>query len=368
MVTKAKAISNNYALRQVRKRREGKLVPRDVHLETTYHCNLKCYHCYLEPCLNKPQSGELSTNEMTRILRQLFETGVFYVTFSGGEPFCRPDIFKIMNYAREQGLFFGLKTNGTLITESVADRLKELNTVSVDISIYGAKPQTHETVTGVAGSFNKSIQAIRFLRERKIRVGVRTTIMKCNVEEHGEIENLAKQLGASFYPDPMIFPKVGRQPDSAADVRIDDDQLRTLIKMRNWASGEAVVTTANDLKRHLICGAGRSMCAISPQGEVFPCTLWRIPLGNLRKQTFKKIWHGEAASRIRAIQVNGESVCASCEVGSYCARCLAMVYIESGGISGPSSENCRLAYAIKGVRDEREQETLCKPHYRIRKG
>ena len=367
MVTKVKTISDNYALRQVRNRRAGKLVPRDVHLETTYRCNLKCYHCYLEPCLNEPQSDELSTAEITGILKQLFEMGVFYISLSGGEPLCRPDIFNIMNYAREQGLFFGLKTNGTLITESVADKLQELNTVSVDISIYGATSKTHETVTGVAGSFNKSIQAIRFLRERKIRTSVRTTVMKCNFEEIDDIENLAKRLGVTFRPDPMIYPKVGQKSDSAADIRIDNDQLRTLVKVRNWASDEIAVTSENDLKRHLICGAGRSLCAISPQGEVFPCTLWRIPLGNVRQRTFKNIWHGKTANEIRAFQVDGESVCANCDAVSYCARCLAMVYIESGGISGPSSENCRLARAIKGVRDERDEKNLCKPHNRIRK-
>ncbi|GAH66187.1 unnamed protein product, partial [marine sediment metagenome] len=266
-------------------------------------------HCYLEPYVREPQLNELSTSEWAGVLKQLFEMGVWYVTITGGEPLYRPDIFKIMEHAKEQGLFFGLLTNGTLVTESVADRIKELGVTGVDVSLYGATPATHEYVTGVTGSFGKAIRAIKLLRERKIRVRIKTPMMKCNVEEQEEMENIAKQLGASYSPDPLVFPKL-EQPGSAACIRMDDDQLRTLISERNWVpdDNELMMTS---LKRQLICGAGRTRCAISPQGEVFPCTVWRIPLGDLRQQTFKDIWQGEAAGGIRAIGVSDMQVCAT---------------------------------------------------------
>jgi len=357
---------SNFAICQARRRRTGELIPGEVHLEITHRCNLMCFHCYLEYYNNGTQLTELSASEWARVMKQLFETGVFHVTFSGGEPLCRPDIFQIMNHAREIGLFYGLKTNGVLITESVADRLKELSLNGVDVSLYGARPTTHEYVTRVEGSYARTIHAIKLLRERKIKVRVKTSMMKCNAGEHREIENIAQQLDAEFSPDPIIFPKVG-EPGSADYIRMDDEQLRTLISERDWIPDDTD-DMMSDLKRHLICGAGRTRCAISPQGEVFPCTLWRIPLGDLRQQTFKDIWHGETVRGIRAIEVSDMPDCVNCELVNYCARCPGLVYIENSGISGPSSENCRLARAIKGVIDDREKENLCKPHNRVRTG
>jgi radical SAM protein with 4Fe4S-binding SPASM domain len=342
--------SPNFAIRKARERRAGASIPGEIHLELTHRCNLKCFHCYLECYSDEPRPRELSTEEVAGILDQLFEMGVYYVTFSGGEPFCRPDIFEIMGHARQRGLFFGIMTNGTTITEPVADRIKELGTMAVDVSLYGATAASHEFVTRVPGSFAKAVGAIKLLRERKLRVRIKTTLMRCNVEEHKRIESIAGELGASYAPDPLLFPKVGR-PGSAAATRMGDEQARRLITERDWHLIPDEGVECN-LRSHLICGAARTRCAVSPQGDVFPCTMWRIPLGSLREKSFGEIWLGEPAGRIRAIECGDLEACSSCELVSYCARCPGMVHMENGGILGPSSENCRLAGAIRGVKDD----------------
>ena len=166
------------------------------------------------------------------------------------------------------------------------------------------------------------------------------------------MEDLAGRLGASYHPDPMVFPKIG-QPGSADSIRIDDEQFRQLIKHGDRDNVDTG-PIKNELSRHLLCSAARTRCAISPHGEVFPCGLWRIPLGNLRQQKFEDIWHGENASKIRAITVNDFPECAKCELVYYCARCPGLVHMENSGFLGPSSENCRLARALKGVRHGRD--------------
>jgi radical SAM protein with 4Fe4S-binding SPASM domain len=318
------------------------------------------------PYNTEKQPGELSTAEVKGILNQIFEAGVLSVTFSGGEPLCRPDIFEIMGHAKQRGLFFGLKTNGTLITEPVAVRLKELGITGIHVSLYGAKPSTHESVTGIPGSYTRTIQAIRLLREQKIRISIKTTIMECNFRELKDMEDVARHLGASFNPDPLVFSKVG-QPGSAASIRLDNGQLRNLVVEQNWVPADADIT-ANELERHLICGGGRTRCAISPMGQIFPCAVWRIPLGDLTRQSFKDIWLGEAANKIRAITVNDLPFCTRCDLVGYCARCPGLLHMENGSVSGPSSENCRLADALKGVKNGRKQEGLRKPQDRDRTG
>jgi radical SAM protein with 4Fe4S-binding SPASM domain len=255
-----------------------------------------------------------------------------------------------MDYAKEKGLFFSLKTNGTLITEAVADKLMELGLIRIDVSLYGATPEIHEYVTGEAGSFARTIRAIKLLRERKIRVEIKSTMMNFNVSENKGIEQIAKRLGASYSPDPFVLYKIG-QPGSADHIKLDDKEFKTFIKGLYRTTNNTDVK--NDaLESHLICSAGRVRCAISPQGEVFPCSLWRIPMGDLRKQSFRDIWYGEAADDIRSIKANDIQPCAKCKFVSYCNRCPGLAYSENDGISGPSSENCRLARTLKGVRDD----------------
>jgi len=360
MVTGTRA-TRNYAVRQAERRRAGEAIPGVVTMEVTYRCNLKCLHCYLGPYTygKEAPGGELSTSEVTGILDQLFKAGTFMVDFTGGEVLCRPDIFEIFEYTRKIGLFFGIKTNATLITEPVADRLKELGIAGVHVSLYGATPASHEFVTRVAGSYEKTIRAVKLLRERRIRARFNTTIMKCNVKEHQKIEDLGKTLGVKNNFDPFLLSKVD-QPGSAADIRINDEDLKNLIIEREWVPDDELVAKSR-LESHLLCVAGKRRCAISPLGEVFPCTSWRIFLGDLRRQSFTDIWQGEAVRRIRSITVEDLPTCARCEMVKYCARCPGMIQMENenGGISGPSSVNCRIARAIKEVRDANGKENLC---------
>lgn len=342
-------IPKNSAIRQARERWAGALVPSHVLLEVTYRCNLRCVHCYVEPPMREKQPVDLPTSAWMGILEQLIDIGVWHVTFTGGEALCRPDIFEIMEYARDKGIFFNLKTNGTLITEPVADRLRELGLTGADVSLYGATRETHEYVTGIAGSYDRTIRALNMLRERKIRTSIKSVMMRCNVTEHEGIDKIAGDLGAAYNPDLLIFPKVGH-PDSNADIRMSDEQLRSFCIKRNFAIDEAEAREPH-LDRHLICTAGRVRCAISPEGEVFPCTLWRLPLGNLKQQGFRDIWYGEAADRLRAIKASDIRPCTDCELVGYCYRCPGLAHMLNGGISGPSSENCRLAHIVKGVID-----------------
>lgn len=347
----------NFALSQFARRKRGEVIPSDIQFDVTYRCNLKCVHCYVESAVNAPHSDELSTLEIKGILGQLFEAGVLSVTFSGGEPLCRPDIFEIMEFARDRGLFFGLKTNGTLITEKVADRLSKLGVVGVHVSLYAAIPPIHACITGVPGSFSETIQSIKLLHERNIRVGIKTSLMKYNADEVQALELLAEQLGVDFRPDPIIFPKM-EEIGCVEDIRMDDHQLKKVALHRNWVPSDEQLTH-EDLEEHLICNAARTRCAISPEGEVYPCGIWRIPMGDLRHQTFKNIWHGAVAEKIRSIKLRHMGVCAWCDLAKYCARCMALAYMENGSISGPSSENCRLARVLKGVKENARKETLC---------
>ncbi len=340
----------NFALRMAAERKAGKPIPKSIVLEVTYRCNLHCIHCGLTPQLNKNTQAELTFSEVTRLLDQIFSFGIMSVTFTGGETLCRPDILDIMDYATERGLFWGFKTNGTLLTEAIAGRLTRAGITSVHVSLYGATEETHERITRVHGSFKKTINGIRILKNYDIPVAVHNSVMKYNCQEVAKLRELTKQLGVMYRIDPTIFPMLG-EPGSADCIRMDDQQLLQFLRASIFKDNKVDLDNIGktDLEKHLLCSAARTHYAVSPEGDVYPCAVWRQPLGNLKQQSFSDIWHGDAARMIREIKVDDLSGCKNCELLRYCSRCPGLVYLENSDISGPSPESCRLARAIKGV-------------------
>jgi hypothetical protein len=142
-------------LSQIRVRAQEQNIPMHALLELTNNCNWWCRHCYIT---HRPAKGELTLDEIRPILDQLAELGVLFLTFTGGEPLTRKDFFDIAEYARQRDFSFSLFTNGTLITPTVADRLKELALERAEISILGAKAATHDAITQVEGSFDRTIE------------------------------------------------------------------------------------------------------------------------------------------------------------------------------------------------------------------
>src|SRR5436190_1139417 len=92
--------------------------------EITCRCNLRCVMCYTD-CYNSPANikDELSTAEILRIMDEVALAGCLELVLTGGEPLARPDFFEIYGHAKTKGFLVTLFTNGTLITETIADRL-----------------------------------------------------------------------------------------------------------------------------------------------------------------------------------------------------------------------------------------------------
>ena len=183
-------------------------IPISVQLDLTYRCNERCIHCYLD----HHDHGEMTTAEIKDVLDQMAEAGVFYLTISGGEIMMRRDFFEILEHARIRTFCIKLKTNGILIREKQADRIKSLGVESVQVSIYSHRPEIHDAVTKLPGSLKDSIEAIRLLRARGLHVVMANVLMTQNAKDYAGVQALAKELGARFIMDPTITPMMdGRE-------------------------------------------------------------------------------------------------------------------------------------------------------------
>src|SRR5271163_151664 len=128
-------------------------VPIAVHMDVTYRCNERCVHCYLD----HDDHGEMTTAEIKGVLNQLAEAGVFFITFSGGEVLMRRDFFEIVEYARRLQFNVKVKTNGVMIREAQARRLRELGVEQIQISVYSRRPEVHDAITKLPGSLRRTV-------------------------------------------------------------------------------------------------------------------------------------------------------------------------------------------------------------------
>ena len=113
----------------------------------------------------------MTTPEIFETLRKISEFGVLYLTLTGGEALCHKDFFKICAEARRLGMALRIYSNGYLLADkAMVKRIAELKPMEVEISIHGAKAETHDALTRIKGSFDKTMQGLRNLKEAGITV------------------------------------------------------------------------------------------------------------------------------------------------------------------------------------------------------
>lgn len=173
--------------------------PYSCQWEITCRCNLRCVMCYTD-CFNRPDSirQELTTPEILRIMDELAEAGCLEVCLTGGEPLARPDFFTLYDHAVTSGFLVTVFTNGTLVTEDVADRFAALPPYRIEISLHGLTEDTFERVTQGRGSYGKCMTAIGLLRERGLPLLLKTTAMIVNRDEILAIKRYAEELGVAY--------------------------------------------------------------------------------------------------------------------------------------------------------------------------
>ena len=328
-------------------RAAARSVPLSALVELTHACNVDCEHCYLDL---KPDRaiGALSTDEWRRIFDELAEEGCLFLTLSGGELLVRRDWYELASHARTLGFALRLYTNGTMIDEAVADRIASLEPLGVEISLLGGTAATHDAVTRKRGSFERMLRGIRLLVARGIHVLLKSVVMKKNAAEYEAMKALAVTLGCDSYFDIEVTPKN------------DGDRTPTDLT----ADGEALAAVARDMfaparadscaqARHFDreaaladgpCAAGRRTCHIGPTGDLFPCTQWTVPVGNLRTTSLRELWrHSPALAEVRAKTIGSFDVCKTCDLLEVCTPCMALSLLERGVVDGLSPTKCRSA-------------------------
>jgi radical SAM protein with 4Fe4S-binding SPASM domain len=319
-------------------------------LELTYRCNEKCVHCYLPQETRLP---ELSLQQIDELMGEFASMGGLQIQLTGGEAFARKDIVSILGLTKKHGLVTSITTNLTLLNDDILNAIVAISPRSVGCSIYAARPELHDAITLVKGSFEKSVRAIRSLRAAGIPVIIKSPLMKTTAPHWREIEALAKELGCEYQFDLSITAKNDGKLSPLAH-RVDDREvLNDIFSSRYYklyVGDELMSTMAGPSPEAGLCGAGASGLAVSPDGTIRPCIGLNIPLGQWPKNSLAEVWHKSPFfAEFGAIKLRDISPCNACPELAFCSRCPGAWLAEHGDFRKPSPYTCVLARAWAGV-------------------
>lgn len=312
-----------------------------VSWNTTNQCNMFCDHCYRDA--SNRLDDELTTAEARKLITEIKKAGFKIMIFSGGEPLMREDIYELGRYAKENGLRPVLGTNGTLITENVALKLKEAGFMAAGVSLDSLDKEKNDAFRKLAHAFDLTLQGINNLKRAGIPFQLHTTVMDWNVNELESITDFAVEIGAMAHHVFFLVP-AGRGvniEEEALRVKDYEKTIARLMEKQKQVNIEIKPTCAPQFVRVADkkgipirfargCLAGISYCIISPRGDVQPCAYLNIPLGNVKQEPFDEIWsHNLILKELKSMDYKGK--CGLCDYKQKCGGCRARAYFYSQG-------------------------------------
>ena len=261
--------------------------------QVTNRCTGRCLHCCEESGPDKAWPGELNREESLDLARQVADMAVPYASFGGGEPLGAPHIWEVFDILAKAGVEIKIETNGLLIGEKEADRLKGLGSPCVQISVDGATAATHEKVRP-EGPFAPAVEAIRRLVRRGLHVEFVFVPTRLNLQEIHPAYDLARELGAgAFVTGPMMrlgraaadYARLAPEPAdwsaAAAGLEARSKGNPTRLSMYPWDIIEEVRRRRESPK---------AMVLVVPDGHVKLLNALPFSAGNVRQKKLAEIW------------------------------------------------------------------------------
>lgn len=338
-----------------------------VFWESTKACPLACKHCRAD-AIFKPLPGELTTQEGKRLIEQVAEFGdpKPLLIITGGDPLMRADLFELIDYANSLSVPVSLApaVSPNLNPETLK-LIKESGVKSISISLDGARPETHDEIRGVPGSYKETVNAIKTAVELGVSVQVNTVVWRKSLAELPEVVYLLKNLGVKVW-EVFFLIVTGRAKEELditpeeyeaavqflVDVSTYGLQVRTveapfyrrakLERLKGREFGHPLYNQLVERLRNLMgppvrgvdptivpTRDGFGIIFIAYDGTVHPSGFLPYPLGNVRRQSLVKIYREHPLLlKMRRGEFGGR--CGICEYKDICggSRARAFAYFK----------------------------------------
>lgn len=300
-----------------------------MYLNITDNCNLKCRYCYDENSRINSEKKKISLDCYKQLADDSKLLGLEYVVITGGEPLINKNWFDISQMFYDNGIKVKISTNGTLLTQDVAKKIKSINAI-VQVSLDGDE-EVMEFVTQVKGTYNKVLNAIDILNKYNIKFNLNAVIGKHNLNNIDFLNDISKEMNfkirISFYND--VYN------DSKGIIKsLDISEIDKTIFKINYMRREnknifmdlpPLLTPENiEPTYNPGCGWAKHVVGILSSGDVTLCGLAscmpELVAGNIGNDSFLNIWNNsELFNKLRTYGVDDlQGICRECPVNYIC--------------------------------------------------
>lgn len=270
-----------------------KFVLRGIDFAVTYLCNFHCDHCYAEKLRNKRREM-MTVEDYRRVCREAMNLGCLCFSLQGGEVFMRKDWEEVIKAFKPRYNHILLTTNGSLITEEIVIKLKNLGLDTLYFSVDSGIAEEHDGFRKHKGSFEKIMRAVEYCKRHKVKVVFNTCVTKQNLHSDG----LKRLLNISHKKRLLvetIFARCLGNFDGRHEVMLDDEDIKYYNELRK--DYPFVVRDLDNNYGRWGCPTVKEVLYITAYGDVCPCPYSHISIGNVKEETLKDIRNHGLASK-----------------------------------------------------------------------
>lgn len=272
--------------------------------EGKWHCNQSCVHCYAagQKCA---EESELNTNQWKEIIDKCRAVGIPQITFTGGEPTMREDLFELIDYAK--WFVTRLNTNGIKLTEEYCNKLRDASIDSVQITFYSSDEEVHNKLVGATG-YNNTLSGIKNALAAGLNISINTPLCTLN-RDYAKTLSFLHDLGVTYVTCSGLITTGNAEGEESSSLQLNSDELKEILKEAVkfcYQNGmEISFTSPGWIEESFFnnyglnppsCGACLSNMAVTPGGNVVPCQsyLSTDALGSMLEDDWETIWNSEA--------------------------------------------------------------------------
>jgi len=300
-----------------------------LHIELTSRCNESCVHCYI-PHENKLH--DIEPELFYGVLVQCREMGVLGITLSGGEPLIHKHFPDFLRKLKEYDFSISIFSNLTLLNDDIITEMKDSRISGIHVSLYSMRPEIHDAITKVPGSFFKTLDAILLLIKNNIPVTISCPTMKQNKDDYIGVLSWAREHRVRAVTDYIMMARYDHTTDNL-DNRLSLDEIEKLVgeiisnddKYQKELLSDSIgqndqLDTGNDS----VCVACMiSLCMVS-NGNIYPCAGWQSYVcGNVKDTPLREIWErSEGIKYLRDLRKRDFPECLHCADKEFCSMCM----------------------------------------------
>jgi radical SAM protein with 4Fe4S-binding SPASM domain len=314
-------------------------------LELTFGCGLHCQHCYTD-CYNKPRyiKNELDTRQVKYILDKVYNTGVIWLCFTGGDPLTRKDFLDLYSYAKDKGFIVTIFSNGYSMTDEIIRYFKKRPPFVLEITLNAVTPDLYEKISRVRGSFVNAMNGINLILKVNLPLKIKTQVTKENLKEITQIKKFIRGLGLKPRPSTLLHSRLDRDLVPCS-LRISPEEVLSLDGKMALAGCRRPSVALSRPKMNLFnCAAGDGDgLYIDPYGNIIPCICIREPRINLLREDIQEA-HKRILNWVRTKYFTYDVKCRNCPIRDRCYNCPGKAYLEKGSLEAVVDWFCKLAH------------------------